>query len=74
MSTDALLQQAQMLPVAERIRLVEKVWDSIEAEPDEWPLTNEQREELDRRLEDYYANPHVGSPWSEVKYRLLRKP
>lgn len=73
MSTEAILEQVQKLSVAERIRLVEQVWDSIDAEPGEWPLTAEQRVELDHRLEDYYANPQAGSPWAEVKARLLHK-
>ena len=59
------------LSVAERIQLVEDIWDSIAAEPDEVQLSDELREELDRRLADQAANPGVGRSWSEVKARLL---
>ncbi len=59
------------LSVAERIQLVEDIWDSIAEEADALPLTDAQREELDRRLADQEANPGVGRPWSEVKARLL---
>jgi len=45
------------MPVAERILLVEEIWDSIAAMPEVLSLTDAQREELDRRLEIYAANP-----------------
>jgi putative addiction module component (TIGR02574 family) len=60
------------LPVAERILLVEDLWDSIAAVPEAVELTIEQREELDLRLEAYHRDPDAGSPWDEVKSRLRR--
>jgi putative addiction module component (TIGR02574 family) len=65
------LSEILKLSVAERIQLVEDIWDSIAADPDALPLTPEQREELDRRLADADADPGEGRPWSEVKARLL---
>jgi len=59
------------LSVAERIQMVEDIWDSIATMPEPLKLTVAQREELDRRLEDYRQNPHEGSPWEEVKQRIL---
>ncbi len=44
------------LPIDERIRLVEDLWDSIAAEQEALPLTNEQRAELDRRLASYESD------------------
>ena len=44
------------LPVDERIRLVEELWDSIAADQEALPLTDEQRAELDRRLDAYEAD------------------
>jgi putative addiction module component (TIGR02574 family) len=41
------------LPIADRIKLVEDLWDSIAADQNALPLTPEQREELDRRLDAY---------------------
>lgn len=41
------------LPVDQRIRLVEELWDSIAADQEALPLTDEQRAELDRRLDAY---------------------
>jgi putative addiction module component (TIGR02574 family) len=54
------------LSVSERIQLVEDIWDSIAACPESVPLTDEQKAELDRRLEDYHKNPDAGSPWDVV--------
>ena len=58
------------LSVAERILLVEEIWDSIAAEPDALEIPEAHREELDRRLDAYEADPTAGSPWEEVKARL----
>ena len=41
------------LPIADRIKLVEDLWDSIAADQNALPLTPEQREELNRRLDAY---------------------
>jgi putative addiction module component (TIGR02574 family) len=59
------------LSVAERLQLVEDIWDSIAAEPGAITLSQEQREELDRRLADHEANPGAGRSWDEVRARLL---
>ena len=65
------LPELLKLSVAERIQLVEDIWDSIAAEPDAVNLSGELRDELDRRLDEQAANPGVGRPWSEVKARIL---
>ncbi len=65
------LPEILKLSVAERIQLVEDIWDSIAAEPESLPMSEEQRQELDRRLADQEANPGIGRPWAEVKARLL---
>src|SRR5581483_11226760 len=41
------------LPLEERIRLVEDIWDSIAAEQQAIPLTPAQKAELDRRYRRY---------------------
>ncbi|HVA50655.1 MAG TPA: addiction module protein [Pirellulales bacterium] len=61
------------LSVAERILLVEEIWDSIAASPEAFTLTESHRQDLDRRLEQYRDNPKAGAPWEEVKARLQRK-
>ena len=59
------------LSVAERIQLVEDIWDSIAADPEALALSEEHRQELDRRLDHQATSPGVGRSWAEVKARLL---
>lgn len=54
----------ERLSVEERIELVEEIWDSIS---EATPLTEAQRRELDRRLEEHEANPNDVVPWEVVK-------
>ncbi len=58
------------LSVAERIQLVEDIWDSVAAFPDEVVLTEAQKKELDRRLQSYAQNPQEGIPWEDLKTQL----
>lgn len=71
MATRDPISEILKLSVAERIQLVEDIWDSIAAESDAFDISPEQRDELDRRLADQEATPGAGRPWSEVKARLL---
>jgi putative addiction module component (TIGR02574 family) len=40
----------------------------------EMPLTDAQRQDLQRRIAAYEADPKAGSGWEEVKARLRGKP
>ena len=55
------------LSISERIELVQDIWDSIAEVPDSVLLTEEQKAELDRRLDAYHKDPKVGSPWAVVR-------
>ena len=59
------------LSIEERILLIEEIWDSIEAEQEMLELTEEQKTELDRRLESYRKNPDESVTWESVKLRLV---
>ena len=61
------------LPISERIQLVTEIWDSIAEFPDKIELTPSTRRLLDKRLAAYRANPDQGSPWQEVKRRLVSR-
>jgi putative addiction module component (TIGR02574 family) len=67
-----LVAEILALPVPERVRLVEAIWDSISAVPEALPLTEWQKEELDRRLAEFEANPEAGSTLEEVFARIRR--
>jgi putative addiction module component (TIGR02574 family) len=66
MTLDEVLQ----LPIPERIRVVETIWDSIVDHPESLPLTDEQKAELDRRLDGLDKNPVTGSSWAEARGRI----
>lgn len=42
---------------AEKLQLVEDLWDDLAANPDDVPLHDWQREELERRTENVRQNP-----------------
>lgn len=54
------------LPLDERIRLVEDLWDSIASDQKALALTPEQKAELDQRLDAYEADRDPGRPADEV--------
>ena len=66
------LEEILQLSVAERIQLAEDIWDSIAAEPAALPLSDAQRQELDRRLESYAQSPDEGLPWEELKEKVRK--
>lgn len=61
------LQQLCSLPVAERLELVEDLWDSIAEEPGELRLTASHLAELDRRIDRFEESPEQGSDWNTLK-------
>jgi putative addiction module component (TIGR02574 family) len=65
------LSEILKLSVAERIQLAQDIWDSVAADPEALPPSNQQTEELDRRLADLEQNPGAGSAWKDVRGRLL---
>ena len=71
--TKALRKELLQLSAAERLELVEELWDSIADEDQALELTSEQREDLDRRLAEADADPTGGSSWEEVRERIQRR-
>jgi putative addiction module component (TIGR02574 family) len=65
------LSEILKMTVPERLRVVQDIWDSIAAVPEALPLTEVERHLLDARLEEHARNPGAGSPWPDVKARLL---
>ena len=58
------------LPVSERLRLIELIWNSVAAVPDEVKVSPELQTELEVRLADFEANPEAGYSWDQVKSSL----
>ncbi len=66
------LSEILQLTIAERIQLAEDIWDSVAAFPEAIPLTDAQKEELDRRLQAYAEKPNEGISWDELKDKLRK--
>jgi putative addiction module component (TIGR02574 family) len=62
-----VVHDALALSPADRLDLIHQLWESLLEDPEGIPLTNEQKSELDRRYEDYLANPDEGHTWEEVE-------
>ena len=54
------------LPMEDRSRLVEDIWDSIADEQSALELTDAQRIELDKRLDVFEKDGEIGREASEV--------
>lgn len=66
------LKDILQLSVAERILLVEEIWNSIASEPHKevYSLTSTQKKELERRLALYKSGATKTYSWKEVKPSL----
>jgi len=58
------------LSTDERLTLLEDLWESLSKNPAAVPLTDAQRAELDRRLDDLEQDEPTGIPWEEVLARI----
>ena len=58
------------LSPAEKLQLVEDLWDDLAASPDAVPVRDWQKEELARRKANLMNNPASGLSWDEVKQRV----
>lgn len=71
MSTSPKSPGIDQLGVAERLALIEELWESIEADRPAVPVTAAQREELDWRVADHESHPDEALPWDDVKASLI---
>lgn len=58
------------LSPAEKLQLVEDLWDDLAATPEEIPVHDWQKAELARRKANLLQNPASGLSWEEVKRRV----
>jgi putative addiction module component (TIGR02574 family) len=61
------LNEIATLSIEERINIVQEIWDSIAAEQACTELTDQQRQELDRRIADNEQNSDDMMTWEEIK-------
>jgi putative addiction module component (TIGR02574 family) len=73
MRADPIIESFRKLPAAERIRLVQQLWDEIADEAAELSLTEAQRRALDERIDEHEANPDDVEPWEQARDEILRR-
>jgi putative addiction module component (TIGR02574 family) len=61
------------LSVADRLQLLEEIWDSLAETPEAIPVTDAQRKELARRRRAHARNPSAAKSWAEVRAKLRRR-
>jgi putative addiction module component (TIGR02574 family) len=67
------LKRLRELPIEERLKAVEDLWDSIaDEDPDlAMPMTPSLIAELDRRLAEHESDPTAVVPWEQVRAELV---
>jgi putative addiction module component (TIGR02574 family) len=58
------------LSPAEKLQLVEDLWDDLASTPDSVPVHDWQKQELSRRKANLMKNPASGVAWEEVQRRV----
>ena len=61
------------LSPAEKLQLVEDLWDDLAATPEAVPVHDWQKEELARRKAALTEHPASGLAWEEVEQRVRRR-
>lgn len=61
------------LSIAERLQLVEDIWDSIAQDTGAVPVPPEVLDEAERRLAEHRQDPASAIPWEQVKAELYKR-
>jgi putative addiction module component (TIGR02574 family) len=67
-----LLAEAKKRPFAEKMQLVEDLWDAIAAEAAQQRVSAAQQTLLEARLQESIDNPDDGKPWEDVRADIER--
>ncbi len=68
--TNPHLDELLRLPPSERLEAIAELWDSLESQAELFPLSDEERAELDRRIAEDEADPSAGTTWPVLRRRL----
>ncbi len=66
-------EELGQLSVEQRLALAQEILDSVAAEHRRGPLSEAKRQELQRRLADYAANPADLVPWQQIEAEALAR-
>jgi putative addiction module component (TIGR02574 family) len=71
MTKTDLQREILRLSVEDQLDLAEAIWDRVEHTTPQPPLPDWQRSLLDEQIAADDAEPEAGSPWDEVRERIL---
>jgi len=71
--TTTIEKEFRSLTVAERVNLVEELWEQVTSEPEALPVPDWQIKELERRRRLFQANPQRAIPWPQAKAQILKR-
>ena len=72
MDTQQIVEAFRRLPVAERARLVEELWDEVARELEQRPLSEAERRLLDERIRQHNESPTDVEAWETAQDDILR--
>lgn len=64
------LNDYRQLPISEKLRLVEQLWDDLAASGERIPLPDWHREEVERRAAELEADPSIALSREELWRRV----
>jgi len=67
------IKQLLELSVADRMQLIDDLWESVAADSEVIPLNEAQKQEARRRLEEHRANPGSAIPWEQLRRELYER-
>lgn len=62
------------LTIDDKLLLLDEIWDSIAAAPEDLSISDEQKRILDRRIAELDANPNNVVTWEEIKAHIQSRP
>lgn len=66
-------EDLRKLSVAERLELVETIWETLEQDGAVEPPSEELKRELDRRWAEHLRDPSAAKTWDETREDLDRR-
>lgn len=73
MTTQEHLDHLLKLNKNEKVSIVQLLWDSIASDNEPMSVSQEEKDLLDERKEQYDAGKLQGNSWKKVKERLLNQ-
>ncbi len=66
------IDEIKALTAAERLTLIEQIWDSLVDSPEHIPVPDWQLDEIKARRDELERGLDSGSSWEDVEARLTR--